>query len=189
MNSLRQNPTVPIALLIFAIPLSAAGEWQDPPKAKKLAPYVSSPQPIAERMLQVANLKAGETVYDLGCGDGRIVLTAAKTFKAKGVGVELSEPLVKRAQREVETLGLKERVQIIQGDMMDVSLSDANVVALYLLTEANSQLKPKLARELKPGARVVSLDFKIPGWKAAKEEKVEAHRHSYTIYLYEMPQK
>lgn len=156
---------------------------------QKLAPYVSSPQPIIERMLQVANLRGGEVLYDLGSGDGRIVVAAAKNFGAKAIGVELSESLVKRARQQVESLGLTDKVQIVQGDMMEVDLSSAQVVSLYLLTEANSQLKPKLSRELKNGTRVVSLDFKIPGWKPSKVEKVEAHRHPYTIYLYEMPQK
>ncbi len=166
------------------------GAWEPPkPAGQKLAPFVTSPQPIIDRMLQVANLRSGEVLYDLGSGDGRIVVAAARDFGAKAVGVELSEPLVRKARQQVETLGLGGKVEILQGDMMEVDLSQAQVVSLYLLTEANSQLKPKLAKELKNGARVVSLDFKIPGWKASKVEKVEAHRHPYTIYLYEMPQK
>jgi ubiquinone/menaquinone biosynthesis C-methylase UbiE len=164
---------------------------QQPPAvpAQKLAPYVSSPQPIVEKMLEIARLKSGETIYDLGCGDGRILFAAARTFGAKGVGVELSDVLVKRTRQQVELLGLEDQVKILQGDMLQVSVSEANVVALYLLTEANDQLRPKLERELKPGARVVSLEFKIRGWKPARVEKIEAHRHPYTIYLYELPQK
>lgn len=140
-------------------------------------------------MLEIARLKSGETIYDLGCGDGRILFAAARTFGAKGVGVELSDVLVKRTRQQVELLGLEDQVKILQGDMLQVSVSEANVVALYLLTEANDQLRPKLERELKPGARVVSLEFKIRGWKPARVEKIEAHRHPYTIYLYELPQK
>jgi len=89
----------------------------------------------------------------------------------------------------VDASGLQSHVKIIQGDMMTVDVSQANVVALYLMTDANEQLRPKLERELKPGARVVSLEFKIKGWKPAKVEKVEAHRHPYTIYVYNLPQK
>lgn len=179
---------LPLAgLLVVLCPAQAI----EPPRPapQKLAPFVTSPQPIVERMLQVANLKSGETLYDLGCGDGRIVVEAARGFGAKAVGIELSEPLVRMAKQKVHSMGLMDRVQIVQGDIMGVDISPAQVVALYLMTEANSQLKPKLSRELKPGARVVSLDFKIPGWKPSKVEKVEAHRHPYTIYLYEMPQK
>lgn len=159
------------------------------PQAKKLAPYVSSPQPIVEKMLSMAGLKSGETIYDLGCGDGRILFSAAKHFGAKAVGVELSETLVNRTRAQAEQLGLQSQVTVIQGDMREVELKDADVVALYLLTEANEQIRPKLEKELKPGARVVSLEFKIKGWKPSRVEKVEAHRHPYTIYVYEFPQK
>jgi ubiquinone/menaquinone biosynthesis C-methylase UbiE len=140
-------------------------------------------------MLQLAGLKSGETVYDLGCGDGRILFSAAKNFNAKAVGVELSGTLVRRTREQSETLGLADQVKVIQGDMMQVDLKDADVVTLYLITEANDQLRPKFEKELKPGARVVSLEFKMRGWKPSKVEKVEAHRHPYTIYVYELPQK
>ncbi|MGQ9916155.1 MAG: class I SAM-dependent methyltransferase [Bryobacteraceae bacterium] len=168
---------------------AAAGQERKLVQAQKLAPYVSSPQPIVVKMLEIAGLKSGQTLYDLGCGDGRIVATAAKEFGARAVGVELSPALAKRARRAVESMGLQEQVKIIEGDMMQVDLSDADVVALYLLTEANEQLRPKLEKELKPGARVVSLEFRIKGWKPSRVEKVEAHRHPYTIYLYQWPQK
>ncbi len=168
---------------------AAAGQTKQGIQAQKLAPYVSSPQPIVVKMLEIAGLKSGETLFDLGCGDGRIVATAAKEFGAKAVGVELSPALAKRAKEAVESLGLQQQVKIIEGDMMAVDLSGADVVALYLLTEANEQLRPKLEKELKPGARVVSLEFRIKGWKPARVEKVEAHRHPYTIYLYQWPQK
>jgi protein-L-isoaspartate O-methyltransferase len=181
------------ALVAAAMLLLAPAAAAQPPKRliqpQKLAPYVSSPQPIVVKMLEIAGLKSGETLYDLGCGDGRIVTTAAKDFGAKAVGVELSPALAQRARQAVESLGLRDQVKIIEGDLMDVNLSGADVVALYLLTEANEQLRPKLERELKPGARVVSLEFRIKGWKPSRVEKVEAHRHPYTIYLYYLPQK
>lgn len=172
--------------LLLAISVAPAQVHVQP---QKLAPYVSSPQPIVEKMLEVARLKNGETLYDLGCGDGRILFSAARNFGARAYGVELSPTLVKRAQQMVESQGLQDQVKVMQGDMMQFDVSSANVVALYLMTDANEQLRPKLERELKPGARVVSLEFKIKGWKPARVEKVEAHRHPYTIYLYELPQK
>jgi ubiquinone/menaquinone biosynthesis C-methylase UbiE len=158
-------------------------------QSQKLAPYVTSPQPIVEKMLEVARLKSGETIYDLGCGDGRILFSAVKNFGAKAVGVEISPALVKRAQQTLESQGLQDQVKVIQGDMMAVDVSGANVVSLYLMTEANEQLRPKLERELKPGSRVVSLEFKIKGWKPAREETVQVHNHAYKIYLYEVPKK
>lgn len=168
---------------------AAAAQQKRLIQPQKLAPYVSSPQPIVVKMLEIAGLKNGETLFDLGCGDGRIVATAAKEFGAKAVGVELSPTLARRAREAVESMGLQQHVEIIEGDMMGVDLTRADVVALYLLTEANEQLRPKLEKELKPGARVVSLEFRIKGWKPARVEKVEAHRHPYTIYLYRWPQK
>lgn len=164
----------------------------DPPQAVKpnrLAPFVTSPVPVVDRMLEVAGLKNSETVYDLGCGDGRILFSAAKNFGAKAVGVEISEKLVKEARDRAESMGLQEQVKVIQGDMLQVDLRNADVVALYLMTEANDQLRPKLERELKPGARVVSLEFKIQGWKPVKVDKIETHHHPYMIYLYEVGKK
>lgn len=183
----RRSSAVALAGVLLAG--AAAGQHRPLIQPQKLAPYVSSPQPIVVRMLEVSGLKPGETLFDLGCGDGRIVATAAKEFGAKAVGVELSPTLAKRAREAVESLGLQQQVKIIEGDMMGVDLSGADVVALYLLTEANEQLRPKLEKELKPGARVVSLEFRIKGWKPARVEKMEAHRHPYTIYLYQWPQK
>lgn len=183
----RRSSVVALAAVLSAG--TAAGQSKQGIQPQKLAPYVRSPQPIVVKMLEIAGLKSGETLFDLGCGDGRIVATAAKEFGARAVGVELSPALAKRAKEAVESLGLQQQVKIIEGDMMGVDLSAADVVALYLLTEANEQLRPKLEKELKPGARVVSLEFRIKGWKPARVEKVEAHRHPYTIYLYQWPQK
>ncbi len=179
----------PATLLLPMLTVALAFGQAPPVSPQKLAPYVSSPQPIVEKMLEIARLKSGETLYDLGCGDGRILLSAARNFGAKAYGVELSPTLAQRARQMAESQGLQDQVKVVQGDMMNVDLSTAQVVSLYLMTDANEQLRPKLERELKPGARVVSLEFKIKGWKPAKVEKVEAHRHPYTIYLYELPQK
>ncbi|MBI5281804.1 MAG: class I SAM-dependent methyltransferase [Candidatus Solibacter usitatus] len=182
------------ALAALAVIIPAWAADLDPqqagvPAPQKLAPYVTSPQPIVEKMLALSRLKSGETLFDLGCGDGRILLSAAKNFGAKAVGVELSPSLARRATQSIEAQGLQDQVKVIQGDMMAVDVSSASVVSLYLLTDANEQLRPKLERELKPGARVVSLEFKIKGWKPSRVEKVEVHRHPYTMYLYELPQK
>ncbi len=177
-------------ILVLALAALPAAAIEPPrPKPAKLAPYVASPQPVVDQMLRLAELKSGETIYDLGCGDGRILFSAARNFGAKAVGVELSETLVRRTRDQSELMGLSGSVKVIQGDMMQVDLKEADVVALYLLTEANDQLRPKLEKELKPGARVVSLEFKVRGWKPSKVEKIEAHRHPYTIYVYELPQK
>jgi len=182
-----------LAIGVTMLCASAQAWWIQPPHSagepRKLAPYVSSPISVVDKMLEAAGLRSADTLYDLGCGDGRIVLAAAKGFGAKAVGVELSDALAKRARQQVENLGLQDQVKIVTADMMSVDVSPASVVSLYLMTEANDTLRPKLERELKPGARVVSLEFKVRGWKPAKVEKVELHNHPYTIYVYEMPQR
>ena len=157
------------------------------PGVERLAPFVPSPQAVVERMLEAADVKPGETVFDLGCGDGRILITAARDFKAKGVGVELSNELVKQARDQVSKLGLSNRVTILQGDLLAADLKSADVVTLYLLTESNDRLRPIFEKSLRPGARVVSHDFKIRGWKPVQVATVAVSGRFHTIYVYQMP--
>jgi ubiquinone/menaquinone biosynthesis C-methylase UbiE len=154
--------------------------------SENLAPYLPSPQLVVERMLEAAQVKAGETVYDLGSGDGRIIITAAQKYGANAVGVEISEVLYKSTLKKVNALGLTSQVKIIHGSALKVDLSAADVVTIYLLTSSNAMLKPNLEKYLKPGARVVSLNFGMPGWKATRVESVHADRQTHTIYVYEM---
>ena len=153
-----------------------------------IAPFVASPLPVVKQMLTLADLKTGEILYDLGCGDGRIVIMAAQEFNARGVGVEMREDLAKQATQKVSELGLDGRVKIINGDMFKVDLSQANVVSLYLTTSANDKVKPKLEADLKPGTRVVSHDYEIIGWKPVKVdnfcENPRLGYPSHTIYVY-----
>jgi len=153
-----------------------------------IAPFVASPLPVVRRMLILAELKPGETLYDLGAGDGRTLIMAAQEFGARAVGVELREDLAKRALNSVHELGLEDRVNVVHGDLFDVDISPADVVFLYLTTSANDKVRPKLETELKPGARVVSHDYEILGWKALKVEKFCENPKlgfpSHTLYLY-----
>ncbi len=152
-----------------------------------LAPFVPTPEVVVERMLSLANLKEGETLFDLGCGDGRILFLAAQKFKAKAIGVELSRQLVEATKAKAEALGLEDRVKVIQGNLLEADFSPADVVTIYLMRLSNERLKPNLQKHLKPGARVVSHDYEIMGWKPAVIEKVTAHRRAHTIYVYRMP--
>jgi len=139
-------------------------------------------------MLILAELRHGEVFFDLGAGDGRAVLIAAKDFGARAVGVELREDLVKKALASVYEQGLQARVTMVNGDMFNVDLTSADVIFLYLTTSANEKVKPKLEAELKPGVRVVSHDYEIVGWKPAKVENFCENQTlgypSHTIYLY-----
>jgi ubiquinone/menaquinone biosynthesis C-methylase UbiE len=138
-------------------------------------------------MLEQAGLKTGETLYDLGCGDGRILISAAQKYRVKAVGVELSEPLVKQTRDRIYKLNLQDFITIIHGDLLEVNLSAADVVTIYLETGANEKLRPILERDLRPGSRVVSHDFAVRGWKPTRTDKLDAFSRVHTIYLYEMP--
>jgi len=151
-----------------------------------LAPDLPSPQVVIDKMLSMARLRPGETLYDLGSGEGRIVITAARKFRAKAVGIELSPELCKAATLHIKALGLEDQIKIIHANLLKADLSPADVVTIYLLTASNSLLRPNLERDLKPGARVVSHDFQIRGWKPSATEKVEAEGRTRTIYLYEI---
>jgi SAM-dependent methyltransferase len=153
-----------------------------------LAPKVGSPEHAVDKMLEVANLKPGEILYDLGCGDGRILIAAASRYRAKGVGIEISSDLAKTAAERVKKAGLQSEVKIIHGDFMKTDLSAANVVTLYLATAANDTLRPNLERYLKPYTRVVSYDYPIPGWKPIETSETEGRTNAvHTIYLYQVP--
>ena len=153
-----------------------------------IAPFVASPTPVVRQMLILAELKPGETLYDLGSGDGRAVIMAAKDFGARSVGVELREDLVKRALSNIHELGLETKAHILQNDIFKVDLSEADVVFLYLTTSANEKVKPKLETELKPGARIVSHDYEVLGWKPSKIdnfcENPRLGYPSHTLYVY-----
>jgi tRNA A58 N-methylase Trm61 len=156
-----------------------------------IAPFVPSPQTVVEYMLKLADLKAGEVLFDMGSGDGRTVIMAAKTFGARGVGIELREDLAKKAMSQIHENGIDDRVTIMNTDMFTVNLTSADVVYLYLTTSANEKIKPKLENDLKKGARIVSHDYEIIGWRPMKVENFCENPTlgypSHTIYLYTKP--
>ena len=152
-----------------------------------LAPFVSSSMDNVRRMIKLAGVGAGDVVYDLGSGDGRIVITAVRDFKAKrAVGIESHDDLVNKARIEIRRQNLEGRVEVMHGDALKVNVSEADVVTLYLTSRGNEMLRPKLEEELKSGARVVSLDYKIPGWKPIKVDGPRYRKFQFRkIYLYQ----
>ena len=142
--------------------------------------YVPTSNGVAEAMLKLAGVTAADTVYDLGSGDGRIVIAAAKKFGARGVGVELDADLVKTARKNAEAAGVADRVTFLQQDLFKTDLSDATVVTLYLSNSVNMRLRTILQRQLKPGSRVVSHRFAMADWQPDAERRVEGT----TIYLW-----
>jgi len=149
-------------------------------------PFVPTPPEVVRKMLELAGVKEGDLVFDLGCGDGRILVTAAKDFGARAIGVEIREDLAEVARKELRSLSLENRCRVINGNFFEVDISRADVVTLYLTSVANYRLKPKLEKELKDGARVVSHDFEMAGWKP---EAVIHDPGGHVIYLYRVERK
>jgi predicted RNA methylase len=152
---------------------------------ENLGPSIPTPEPVVERMLELAHIKSGDVVYDLGSGDGRIVIEAAQKYGARSVGVEVVPDLCKKATARIKSLGLSERASIVEGSVFHVDLSPASVVTLYFMTTSNERLRPNLEKYLKPGTRVISNQFPIKGWKPVTVEHMKAGM-DYTIYVYEI---
>jgi len=144
--------------------------------------YIPTPKNIVRQMLLLARLRRGEILYDLGAGDGRILIEGTRDFGARCVGVEIDHERVARLRKRLAATRVEAR--IIEGDLMQVDLSEADVIAIYLSESVNARLAPKLSIELKTGARVVSLDYPLPGWKLEKEVSVPSSGLSRQIYLY-----
>jgi protein-L-isoaspartate O-methyltransferase len=139
--------------------------------------FVPTPQSVVDAMLELAAVKSTDVVYDLGSGDGRIVITAAKKYGARGVGIEIDPALVNKATENAAAAGVSDRVRFLTQDLFKSDLSNATVVTLYLLQSINERLRPKLVRELKPGTRVVSHVFNMgPEWPPEKEVMVGPNR-------------
>jgi protein-L-isoaspartate O-methyltransferase len=151
-----------------------------------MAPFVPTPELVVQRMLELAELKPTDKLYDLGSGDGRILFTAAQSFMATAVGIEISEPLVLETRARAKALGLSGRVTVRQENLLDTDLSDATVVTVYLLSSANEQLRPKLEKELRVGTRVVSHDFRFEGWTPKTTAQVDGGGRVHVVYLYEI---
>jgi SAM-dependent methyltransferase len=187
-------------LLRLALPATLAslgwssGSWLraqtppvEPPRKKPDVIYVPTPQVVVDAMLELAEIKEGDVLYDLGCGDGRIVVTAAKRYGIKAVGVDIDPVRIRESRENVERNGLGKLVTIRQEDLFQTDLSPASVVTLYLLPNLNLRLRPRLAR-LKPGTRIVSHSFAMRGARPAKTEKVAiSRRDSKTIFLWVVP--
>lgn len=147
-------------------------------------PYVPTPQEVVDRMLKVAAVGANDVVYDLGSGDGRFVITAAKKYGAQGVGIEIDPKRIEEARANARDAGVTELVEFRQGDLFKADIGEATVVTLYLLPSVNVKLRPKLFEELAPGTPVVSHDFDMGDWEP--ERTIEMNGD--TIYLWTIPE-
>ena len=170
-------------LLITALSLCVVAQQKE---ADKLAPYYPTPPSVVERMLILGELKKGEKMFDLGSGDGRIVIMATKKFGADGTGVEIDESLHRQSMAEIKRQKLSDRARIIHGDVTRQDYSSADLLTVYLLPDSNTKIRPMLEKQLRKGARVVAHDFEFSGWKAEKTQHIEddGEGRSHTLYLY-----
>jgi len=172
-----------LCLVAAACALGLAQQTKD---TEKLAPYYPTPETIVEKMLRLGELKAGEKMFDLGSGDGRIVIMASQKFRAFATGVEFDTDLWKQSTDRIKSLALEKRARIIHGDILKQDYSSADLITVYLLPSSNDKVRPILEKQLRKGTRIVAHDFEIAGWTAAKVEHIDddGEGRSHTLYLY-----
>jgi len=174
-----------LVFLAIAGPLGAIAVAQT-----RLAPFVVTPPDVVERMLRLAAVRSDDVVYDLGSGDGRIVITAARLFGARGVGIDIDPALVEQAQANAVAAGVADRVTFRVEDAMTADVSKATVVTLYLLAASNVRLRPRLQAQLRPGSRIVAHNFGMGDWEPQKVETyVDQGGVTRTLYLWTVPSK
>ena len=174
---------VPALLLILPLVLVSASVAQQRPEV----PYVPTDDRVVAEMLAVANVGKDDVLYDLGSGDGRIVITAAKKFGTRGIGVDIDPERVKEANENAAKAGVSDRVRFVQQDLFQTDIREATVVTLYLLPAVNMRLRPKLLKDLKPGTRVVSHNYDMGDWTPLKTIVVTLPEDTHTVYYWIVP--
>jgi len=187
---LRKCSHLAVALLSIAV----LGAQTPKPKREPDVPYVPTTEAAVQAMLKLAGVKKSDVVYDLGCGDGRIVIAAAKSFGARGVGIDINPVRIAEAKENARTAGVEKLVRFEENDLFLADIHEATVVTLFLLPNINLKLRPKLLQDLKPGTRIVSNTFDMDNWKADKEAivgdadtDVEFEPLSKKLFLWTVP--
>jgi protein-L-isoaspartate O-methyltransferase len=177
---------IPVLSLVLAVAFIAGASAQQQKQDGKLAPYFPTPQTIVDRMLQLGELKPGERMFDLGSGDGRIVIMAARKYKATAIGVELDDSLYRQSTARIQSLGLSATARIIHGDLLEQDYSSGDLLTIYLLPAAIEKITPILDQQLKKGARVVAHDFEFRQWTPEKTVDIadDGEGRSHRLYLY-----
>lgn len=176
---MKNSKTLSVLLMLFLI-------WCLPAIAQEPdVIYVPTSEATVMAMLELADVDSSDVVYDLGSGDGRIVITAAKEFGAKGVGIDIDPKRIQESNENAEAANVTDQVEFIQGDLFESDFSDASVVTLYLLSRLNEKLRPILLEQLKPGTKIVSHAFKMGDWEPEETQEVDGN----TIYLWTVPEK
>ena len=187
MRDLIKRPAL-LTSCVLVIALSASVAFAQATQAPTRTPdviFVPTPANVVSAMLKTANVTKNDVVYDLGCGDGGIVVAAARDFGARGVGVDIDPQRIQEANENAKKNGVQDKVKFIQGDLFETNISEATVVTLYLLPSLNVKLMPKLKAELRPGTRIVSHSFDMGDWKPDKTVDVEGR----TVYFWTIPER
>jgi SAM-dependent methyltransferase len=172
------------AILLVVLSVATLAASQQPKRTPDIH-FVPTPEEVVDAMLRLAEVGPGDLVYDLGSGDGRIPIAAARRFGARGVGIDLDPKLVAQASRSAKEAGVADRVKFIEADIFEADISNATVVTLYLLTSINERLRPKLLKELRPGTRVVSHQFRMGDWAPEREVVVDYR----PLFLWRVPKR
>ncbi|KJH72412.1 SAM-dependent methyltransferase [Aliterella atlantica] len=159
------------------------------PEREPDVPYVPTPNEVVVRMLELAKVQKDDVLYDLGSGDGRIVITAAQKYGTRGTGIDINPERISEANANAQKAGVTDKVQFRQQDLFKTDLSDATVVTLYLLPDINVKLRPQLFRQLKPGTRIVSHDFDMGEWKPERVVQVQGPTRQHTLYYWVVPEE
>jgi cyclopropane fatty-acyl-phospholipid synthase-like methyltransferase len=192
MSSAVKKDFFTLAACVWLAGVAAIASTADYPEE---IPFVPTPIEVVDRMLELAEVTKSDVVYDLGSGDGRIVIRAAKKYGARGVGIEMDKLLLEKARKAATAEGVSHLVDFRAEDALKVDLSPATVVTVYMLPWFNEAMKPRFQKDLKPGSRIVAHDFGIDGWRPDKVEKLEkperrigGNIHYHTIYLWKIRQ-
>jgi SAM-dependent methyltransferase len=188
-----RSKTSLISLLILSVAVggtclghAVAGQQKAAPQLRSPdVIFVPTPQDVVDEMLRLANVHAGDVLYDLGCGDGRIVITAANRYGIRAVGIDIDPQRIKEAEENARLAGVTKLVQFRNQDLFEADFKEASVVTLYLLESLNEKLRPKLLRELKPGTRIVSHAFRMGDWEPEKTSDVNGRK----VYFWTVPAK
>ncbi len=175
----QQSPTTTIE--------TPASTGIEAPAPELDVPYVPTPNEVVAQMLQLANVQKSDVLYDLGSGDGRIVVTAAQKYGTRGVGIDINPERISEANANARAAKVTDRVQFRQQDLFKTNLSEATVVTLYLLPDINVKLRPQLFKQLKPGTRIVSHDFDMGQWKPERVVQVQGPTRQHTLYYWVVP--
>ena len=182
--------TLILVLIAAAVASAQAPGTQAPvqtPARTPDVPYVPSDDKVVAAMLDIAKVKKSDILYDLGSGDGRIPITAAKRFGTRGTGVEIDPVRVAEARENAKKAGVEDRVRFIEGDIFEADIKNATVVMLYLLPDVNLKLRPKLLSELKPGTRIVSHNYDMGDWQPEKSVRINLPNGTHVVYFWTVP--